>query len=107
MWWTGQIDPAEWAAHFFAGVIASGCVVFWDKEIRHWFHDQSEKSKTSGVETTALKSNYMGDDPAFESVNWDVAPIRPKTRPGTAPAKRPEHPDCALSISFATPGIYF
>ena len=105
MWWTGQIDPAEWAAHFFAGVIASGFVVFWDKEIRHWFHDQSEKSKTLAVETTPLQEKYNGNDP--EKVKWTDDPIFSHTRPPTAGSGRPTTPGSSLSISFAKPGIYF
>jgi hypothetical protein len=111
MWWSGQIGPSEWAAHFFAGVIASGVVVFWDKQIRHWFNDQSKASKTSDGEMTPLREKYQISDADLERVNWPVAPKPPNTntRPGTAPpgGRRPENQDCSLSISFAKPGIYY
>jgi hypothetical protein len=111
MWWSGEIGPSERAAHFFAGVIASALVVFWDKEIRHWFKDKSDESRRAEVETTPLAEKYRISDTDFERVNWSVAPKPPNTnpRPGTAPpgGRRPENQDCSLSISFAKPGIYY
>jgi hypothetical protein len=103
MWWSGQIGPSEWAAHFFAGVIASGVVVFWDKQIRHWFHDKSIASMTLAVERTPLQEKYNGNDP--EKVKW--ADDFSHTRPPTAGSVRPTTPGSSLSISFAKPGIYY
>ena len=93
MWGSGQIDGGEWAARFFAGVIASVLVVVWDKVIRHLFSDKSAASEIldlTNEEAEPLKDN------AWNSLLPTPQPVRPHTAPGTA-----------LSISFVKPGIYF
>jgi hypothetical protein len=108
MWWSGQIGPSEWAAHFFAGVIASGVVVFWDKQIRHWFNDRSKTSRDQDLEIQSSRLLETGTKTEVRNVLPSAMVTLPK-RPQTAPpgGRRPENQDCSLSISFAKPGIYY
>jgi hypothetical protein len=108
MWWSGQIGPSEWAAHFFAGVIASGVVVFWDKEIRHWFNDRSKASKEPDLEILSSRLLETEKNTEVRNVLPSAMVTRPK-RPQTAPpgGRRQEPQECSLSISFAKPGIYY
>jgi glycerol uptake facilitator-like aquaporin len=84
MWGSGQIDGGEWAARFFAGVIASGLVVVWDKVIRHLFSDKSAASEILDLSKDETEKLVEKKEHNWNNFVPMSTPPRPHTAQGTA-----------------------